>query len=195
MGAASGAIQLSTKAVKLASGNDSGPISLTTGASTNGKTGAISLTSGAAATGTAGDISISVGASGKVTGGQVTITGGASQALGGKVTITGGKSTTASGGNVEISGGSGAGLGDVTVKAGGVDIAADTTVDIVAGTNLDIKGKVTFIDTTTLTLQATTMKVKDVGKNKEYDLLKFLADNSRRLSESDRRLDAIEQKA
>jgi len=195
--AASGAIQLSTKAVKLASGNDSGPIQLTTGASSNGKTGAISLTSGAAAAGTAGDISITVGASGKVTGGKVAITGGASQALGGKVTITGGASTSASGGNIEINGGSGAGSsrGNVIVQAGELEVAALTTIELVAKTNFDIKGTTTFVDSTSLTLAGTNIKVKDKGKNKEYDLLKFLADNSRRLTENNRRLDAIEKKA
>merc|ERR1712139_678900 len=68
-------------------------------------------------------------------------------------------------------------------------------MELVAGTTIDIKGTTAFVDTTSLTLAGSTMKIKDKSKNKEYDLLKFLSDNSRRLSENNRRLDAIEQKA
>merc|ERR1712227_523396 len=152
----------------------------------------------------AGDISITVGASGKVTGGAVAITGGASQALGGKITLTGGQSTSASGGNIEINGGSGAGSsrGNVIVKAGEMEVAALTSIELVAKTNFDIKGTTTFVDSTSLTLDSTsltlggnTIKVKDKAKNKEYDLLKFLEEKSRRLTEHNRRLDAIEKKA
>merc|ERR1712151_971448 len=61
-------------------------------------------------------------------------------------------------------------------------------MELVAGTTIDIKGTTAFVDTTSLTLAGSTMKIKDKSKNKEYDLLKFLSDNSRRLS-------AIEEKA
>jgi len=118
------------------------------------------------------------------------ITAGSSQAVGGKVTITGGQSTTASGGNIEINGGSGAGSsrGNVLVKGGEVEVTALTTMELVATTNFDIKGVTTFVDTTSLTLAGNNIKIKDKAKNKEYDLLKFLSDNSRRLT-------AIEKKA
>merc|ERR1712032_1245081 len=83
----------------------------------------------------------------------------------------------------------------MSLQAGELEVAALTTIELVAKTNFDIKGTTTFVDSTSLTLAGTNIKVKDKGKNKEYDLLKFLADNSRRLSENDRRLEAIEKKA
>merc|ERR1712100_995460 len=55
------------------------------------------------------------------------------------------------------------------------------------GTNFDLKGTTVFVDATTLTLAGTSIKVKDKAKNKEYDLIKSLESNRRRL-------DAIEQK-
>merc|ERR1712019_137775 len=96
----------------------------------------------------------------------------------------------------EISGGSGAGStrGNVNVKAGTVDVAA-AVVEMVSTGNFDITGLTTTIDATTLILAGKTIEVEDKANNKKYDLIKFLAGNRRSLAETNRRLDAMEEKS
>merc|ERR1712014_213819 len=66
-------------------------------------------------------------------------------------------------------------------------------VEIAAATTFDLKATTMFVDTTTLTLAGTTITVKDKANNKDYNLIKILSEQRRRLSEQRSRLDAIEE--